>query len=564
MTLKHKRGLWLWAGALALLLVALLPGTAWSRTAMALVVVGGIALAWKRETRVDAQLRQELAGDFLLKLPAASYRQPVVLMCGDDLDRLFAKTPAEHPLLRVTHQGCYLRVAQPEQLPHLAQSILALRPQWGGQLSAMLVLNPSAHTDADVLAGHLRAFNYQAGLLRKRGIALPWMLVTYLQSSRGNSPWFSWEGAAGKCVVRERGACSGTDDWQRQGNDATARAERLQDIVQLNSASAWVDDHVLARLCAPETRNAIGRPVACALTLVPDVSGASDNLWQRWLSARTGLLGAASARPGAEARWSFPDPLLHLLPVKAQSSSKRRAQIVALWLFALASVVALGNSAWHNKLLLREVSDDLRQYHSIAVPSRKEQPEFALREQALTVLQQDAQRLNHYYRNGEPLALGLGLYSAEPLRQWVLETIADHSQPSMTRKAARTVRLDSLSLFRSASAELRPESTKVLIHALVGIKAQPGWLIVIAGHTDAVGSDAHNLHLSRARAAAVREWMQRMGDLPDSCFAIQGFGKTQPIASNDTEAGRQANRRVEIRLLPEVGACALPTAAADV
>ena len=320
MTLKHKRGLWLWAGALALLLVALLPGTAWSRTAMALVVVGGIALAWKRETRVDAQLRQELAGDFLLKLPAASYRQPVVLMCGDDLDRLFAKTPAEHPLLRVTHQGCYLRVAQPEQLPHLAQSILALRPQWGGQLSAMLVLNPSAHTDADVLAGHLRAFNYQAGLLRKRGIALPWMLVTYLQSSRGSGPWFSWEGAAGKCVVRERGACSGTDDWQRQGNDATARAERLQDIVQLNSASAWVDDHVLARLCAPETRNAIGRPVACALTLVPVVSGASDNLWQRWLSARTGLRGAASARAGAEVRWSFPDPLLHLLPVDRKST----------------------------------------------------------------------------------------------------------------------------------------------------------------------------------------------------------------------------------------------------
>jgi outer membrane protein OmpA-like peptidoglycan-associated protein len=256
--------------------------------------------------------------------------------------------------------------------------------------------------------------------------------------------------------------------------------------------------------------------------------------------------------------------LLHLLPVQARSSSKHQAQIVALWLFALASIAALGNSAWQNKLLLREVSDDLRHYHSIAVPTRKEQPEFAQREQALSVLHQDAERLNHYYRNGEPLSLGLGLYSAEPLRQWVLATIADHSQPSMTRKASRTVRLDSLSLFSSASAELKPESTKVLIDALVGIKAQPGWLIVIAGHTDAVGNDQHNLRLSRARAVAVREWMQRMGDLPDSCFAIQGFGKSQPIASNDTEAGRQANRRVEIRLLPEVGACALPTAAAGV
>lgn len=564
MTLKHKQALWLWAGALALLLVALLPGTGWSRAAMALIVVGGIALACRRDARVDAQLRQELTGEAFLRLPAASYKKPVVLMCGDDLDRLFAGIPADQPALRVTEQGCYLRVTQPEQLPHLAQSILALHPQWGAQLSAMLVLNPSAHIDAGVLAGRLRAFNYQAGLIRKRRIALPWMLVSYLRATRGNGPWFSWEGAGNQCFVRESGACSDTNDWQRQGSDVTTRAERMQVIVQLSTATAWLDANVLARFCEPETRNAIGPPVACELTLMPDLPGVPGNLWQRWLSARTGLLGAEPAIPGAEARWAFPDSLLHLLPVQNQSSSKRRAQIVALWLFALASVVALGNSAWHNKLLLREVSDDLRQYHSIAVPSRKEQPEFALREQALTVLQQDAQRLNHYYRNGEPLALGLGLYSAEPLRQWVLETIADHSQPSMTRKAARTVRLDSLSLFRSASAELRPESTKVLIDALVGIKAQPGWLIVIAGHTDAVGSDAHNLHLSRARAAAVRDWMQRMGDLPDSCFAIQGFGKTQPIASNDTEAGRQANRRVEIRLLPEVGACALPTAAADV
>jgi outer membrane protein OmpA-like peptidoglycan-associated protein len=564
MTLKHRQSLWLWAGALALLLVALLPGTGWSRAAMALVVVGGIALAWKREARFDAQLRQELAGEGSLQLPAASYKQPVVLMCGDDLDHLFVETPADQPALRVTDQGCYLRVAQPEQLPHLAQSILALRPQWGGQLSAMLVLNPSAQTDAGVLAGYLRTFNYQVGLIRKRGIALPWMLVTYLQAARGIGPWFSWENAGNQCFVRENGACSGTDDWQRQGSDAAVRAERMQVIVQLNSATAWLDDNVLAHFCGPETRHAIGRPLACAFTLTPDMPAVTGNLWQRWLSARTGLLAAAEVPPGAQARWSFPDPLLHLLPVQARCSSKKQAQIVALWLFALASIAALGNSAWQNKLLLREVSDDLRHYHSIAVPTRKEQPEFAQREQALSVLHQDAERLNHYYRNGEPLSLGLGLYSAEPLRQWVLATIADHSQPSMMRKASRTVRLDSLSLFASASAELKPESTKVLIDALVGIKAQPGWLIVIAGHTDAVGNDQHNLRLSRARAVAVREWMQRMSDLPDSCFAIQGFGKSQPIASNDTEAGRQANRRVEIRLLPEVGACALPTAAADV
>lgn len=117
------------------------------------------------------------------------------------------------------------------------------------------------------------------------------------------------------------------------------------------------------------------------------------------------------------------------------------------------------------------------------------------------------------------------------------------------------VRLDSLSLFDAGSAELKPGSTDVLVKALVDIKAQPGWLILIAGHTDATGSVEQNLQLSYARASAVREWMQRVGSIAADCFAVQGFAASQPIAGNDTEAGRIANRRVDIRLVPQAGAC---------
>jgi len=123
------------------------------------------------------------------------------------------------------------------------------------------------------------------------------------------------------------------------------------------------------------------------------------------------------------------------------------------------------------------------------------------------------------------------------------------------------VRLDSLLLFGPGSAELRPESTKVLINALIDIKARPGWLIVISAHTDNSGDAERNLQLSHARASAVRDWMQRMGDIPTSCFAVQGFGANQPVANNDTEAGRIENRRVDIRLVPETNACAVSTLA---
>lgn len=110
-------------------------------------------------------------------------------------------------------------------------------------------------------------------------------------------------------------------------------------------------------------------------------------------------------------------------------------------------------------------------------------------------------------------------------------------------------------LFDAGSSELKPEATKVLVKALVDIKARPDWLIVITGHTDATGDTAQNQSLSQDRAFAVRDWMQRMGDIPESCFAVQGYAAHQPIAGNDTETGRTANRRVDLRLVPQAGAC---------
>jgi type VI secretion system protein VasL len=117
------------------------------------------------------------------------------------------------------------------------------------------------------------------------------------------------------------------------------------------------------------------------------------------------------------------------------------------------------------------------------------------------------------------------------------------------------VHLDSLWLFEAGSAVLTPGSTAELVKALVDIKAQPGWLIIISGHTDATGSAEQNLQLSHARASAVRDWMQRVGNIAAECFAVQGFAANQPIAGNDNETGRMTNRRVDIRLLPQAQAC---------
>lgn len=563
MTLKLTQNLWLWAGTLALMLLMVIPLAGWLSAVAALVVVIVVGWTWVRVGRRFARQGQQLvlAGD--TSLPPPAYRQPVVLVCGDGLNGLFGTVPAEQLALRTTSQGCYVRVPTLEQLLPITAGIQALRPDWGGQLSVMFVISPGEHADAAELAGQVRIFCNQSALVRKRGIALPLMLVSYLQAAKGEGTWFSWETGQPDPLVRAAGACISLTNWQLQTADSATYAARLSSTVQVSSVATWLKETLLPHF---ETRDA-HPPLVCAITLVPaQPQRVVGNLWQQWLRDKVGLSDAEQSLLGANAALPFPDPLLSLLPLHTKHSPVLRASVTACWLFAAAGVVALASSAWQNNLLLRQVSDDLRRYTSIPPAERRDQPQFALRENAIAVLRQDASRLDDYYRQGEPLALGLGLYRGELLRLPLLATIASHQQPPQAPTLATIsdpVRLDSLSLFDTGSAELKTGSTKVLIDALVNIKAQPGWLIVIAGHTDATGNPEQNLELSRARAASVRDWMQRMGGISDSCFAVQGFGANQPVASNDSEIGRAANRRVDIRLVLEVGACGQPTAALD-
>jgi len=67
----------------------------------------------------------------------------------------------------------------------------------------------------------------------------------------------------------------------------------------------------------------------------------------------------------------------------------------------------------------------------------------------------------------------------------------------------------------------------------------------VIGHTDSIADDAYNLDLSNRRAATVKNWLVRNGISADR-ITTRGMGESQPIADNETEAGRAQNRRVEI------------------
>lgn len=103
-------------------------------------------------------------------------------------------------------------------------------------------------------------------------------------------------------------------------------------------------------------------------------------------------------------------------------------------------------------------------------------------------------------------------------------------------------------LFMTGKADIRGESIEYLSSLAQWLRQNPTIKLQISGHTDNVGEDAANLALSQNRARAVVNYLAATG-IEKSRLTSTGYGKTRPIATNDTEGGRAANRRVELRKL---------------
>ena len=115
-----------------------------------------------------------------------------------------------------------------------------------------------------------------------------------------------------------------------------------------------------------------------------------------------------------------------------------------------------------------------------------------------------------------------------------------------TRETARGLIVNmSDVLFDFGKYTLKPGAREKLAKISGIILAHPGLKLAVEGHTDSVGGDEFNQRLSEQRANAVRDYLVQQGVAQDSITA-RGFGKTRPVATNDTPAGRQQNRRVEL------------------
>lgn len=102
--------------------------------------------------------------------------------------------------------------------------------------------------------------------------------------------------------------------------------------------------------------------------------------------------------------------------------------------------------------------------------------------------------------------------------------------------------------FNTASAELLPESVTELNKAVELLQSNKNIKVQINGHTDNIGSESENLQLSVNRALAVENYLVQAGIAADR-LSHKGFGESQPVDTNDTEAGRANNRRTELEII---------------
>ncbi|WP_394517226.1 OmpA family protein [Pantoea sp. SGAir0175] len=550
MSPAQQRGLALWAALLsAVVCLSFLPVSRLVSVLFLLAVLGLILALWivaRRRAEHDVALNLD-------DLPEATYRQPVVLVCGD----LPLACMQQSPVLTVT-QGCWIRVEEHQDLQQVARQILGLRPDWGRQLSVMVSVCPQKHADSERLTRRLLALRWQISQLRKEtGHSVPLVLNGQVGSAMTND--LLWQAAIpgeGVRVWRASSTPGSVAAWVTTGG-----APAMQQQVLMNSLMSWFHQHVEAVFIDESPDVPVIAPVAVLWGLVPILAGSlATSVWTAWLSRYTAMQQVAGWQPvGTDSTViaALPDFILPLLPEGRGLTPRGRAFRYALAIFTLAAMAALLSSGWNNRQLLQRVSFDIARYERIPMQ------DFAPKADAVAVLRDDAAGLDDQARNGVPMRMDLGLYQGERLRMPVLDAIRSYVPPPPPPKpqpkpVPKIVRLDSMSLFDSGKSTLKAGSTKMLVNSLVGIKAKPGWLIVVAGHTDNTGNPQLNQTLSLKRAEAVRDWMRDTGDVPESCFAVQGYGESRPVATNDTTDGRALNRRVEISLVPQADACQIP------
>ena len=159
-------------------------------------------------------------------------------------------------------------------------------------------------------------------------------------------------------------------------------------------------------------------------------------------------------------------------------------------------------------------------------------------------------------RNAKVIGAGIGAIAGGAVGNYM-----DRQEAELRRQTAGTgvdvyrqgdelvLRMPSGITFPVDRSDIQPEFRSTLDQVSQTLASYNQTYVDVLGHTDSTGSDAYNQALSERRAQSVASYLSGHG-VDRVRIGIRGFGESQPIASNDDEAGRSQNRRVEIKVVP--------------
>lgn len=502
-----------------------------------------LVIATKRiRTRRTATRHALSAIDAALStLPADVKRNTSLVIAVSDENGSLADA-FDTDLVRITDAAIWVRCEEPTRLAQLADALKRWRDGQGPDAVACLIAADRTVSEESLAASlkRWRSAIGQAG--RALGYRLPVCVALYadeVERAADECPWFGVSSSEplridglvtliASCVITYIGAVP-----------PMSREPRAYRAAQLDALTRWACDAVLPELVDPQRNRPPLHVTAFGVTAI-EGRPVPDSLPGQFGVSVTGL--TLPVTRGLRLHYPLPEPLIRGIALQPVRRALPRALAHAFVWLAVCFCAAAAASAWQNRALVERVVGDMNRYKAI------EPIQDAARIDALKEVKRDRDELEHYAGYGVPPRLGLGYYRGAPLLPLARELIASYQPPTAPPS---TIELDSLSLFRTGSAVLNPGSNRLLVAALDTIKAHPDKRVLVAGHTDSVGNPASNLALSGARAASVRDWLADASGIPVSHFAIQGYGDARPRASNDTEVGRAANRRVEITLVPD-------------
>lgn len=265
--------------------------------------------------------------------------------------------------------------------------------------------------------------------------------------------------------------------------------------------------------------------------------------WSRWLTTKTGL-PTVPAKASTE-----PFPLPDFLPLLLTNQKDLKGHNIsplwtnfchALWIAIAALCIAFAASAWNNYQFIQRLAGSLNTY--LKIPDIMHDK----KRNSLHSLIQDRTRLQAHAQFGIPFGMRWGFYRGTSFLPLIDVAIASYHPMDLS-----TITFNSVLLFDTGKATLKAGAAPLLNQTLSQLKANPKKIVLIAGHTDNVGSPNQNLLLSEARARAIRNWLIEMSAFPITQFAIQGYGDTRPLNNNIDELERSRNRRVDITLIPQ-------------